>query len=112
MSYVILAVTTALLSSVFTWLIAYALYRKLAERELEEMREEVAQEVEERVRRGAIKAGEELLPQFRREVTAGFRDALVGSDMARSLAKTSAEIVGGGLDSLFGQRKRSRFTPS
>ncbi len=115
MSDVLLALMTAVMSSVMTWLLAYLLYRKALERRIERLREELAAEVEERVRRGAIKAGEELLPEFRKEVTAGFKDALrgvvTGSDVARTMAKTGADIVGGGLDSLFGQRKRSRFMP-
>lgn len=111
MSAVILALMTALMSSVLTWLIAYLFYRKHLERRIEALREQVGAEVEERVRQGAVKAGEELLPQFRREVTAGFRDALVGTDVARTMAKTGADIVGGSLDALFGQRKRGRMFP-
>lgn len=109
-----LALLTALLSSSLTWALAYWLYRRHLERRLVQLREELAEELEARVRSGAIAAGEELLPEFRREVSEGFREALrsvAGADVARNVAKTGAEIVGGGLDTLFGPRKRSRFTP-
>ncbi len=114
MSQVFLAVVTALLSSALTWVIAYLFYRHRLQDQLDRVRDQLAEEVEERVRRGAIAAGEELLPEFRKEVTEGFRDALrgvAGGDVARTVARTGAEIVGGGLDSLFGQRKRGRFVP-
>lgn len=109
MSHIVIAVVAALATSVLTWIIAYGFYRARLSRQLDGLREELAAEVEERVRRGAIKAGEELLPKFRQEVNAGFREAVEGmvrGDVARSVAKQGAELVGDGLEALFGQRKR------
>ena len=114
MNELVLALMTALFSSLLTWCVAYAFYRARLSAQLETLRDELAQEVEERVRRGAIAAGDELLPRFRQEVTEGFREAMRGvarGDVAREMAKTGAEMVGGSLDSLFGNKKRSRLRP-
>ena len=114
MTQIALALMTALFTSLLTWCVAYAFYRARLSTQLEQIREELAGEVEERVRLGAIAAGEEMLPKFRHEVTEGFREAMRGvarGDVAREMAKTSAEIVGGSLDSLFGSKKRSRLRP-
>lgn len=114
MNEVALALMTALFTSVLTWCVAFAFYRARLSAQLEQLRDELAAEVEDRVRRGAIAAGEELLPNFRHEVTEGFREAMRGvarGDVAREMAKTGAEIVGGSLDSLFGSKKRGRLRP-
>lgn len=115
MNVLALALTTALLSSVMTWCVAYLLYRARMHAQIRQLRLELAEELEERVRRGALAAGEELLPEFRREVTEGFREAMRGvarGDMAKEMARTGAEIVGGSLDTLFGAaKKRSTFRP-
>ena len=109
MSAILIALVAAATTSALTWIIAYGFYRARLSRQLEQLREELAGEVEERVRRGALAAGEELLPKFRSEVTAGFRDALQGvvrGDVAKSMARQGAEFVGDSLEALFGQRKR------
>ena len=114
MNEFVLALMTALFSSALTWGAAYAFYRTRLSQQLEILRQELAAEVEDRVRRGAVAAGEELLPHFREEVTEGFREAMRGvarGDVAREMAKTGAEIVGGSIDSLFGSKKRSRLRP-
>lgn len=110
-----LALMTAVFSSAMTWCLAYLFYKARLANQMDQMRQELADEVEERVRRGAVSAGEELLPEFRREVTEGFREAMRGvarGDMAKEMARTGAEIVGGSLDSLFGAaKKRSKLRP-
>lgn len=109
MQALLYALFAAALTSGLTWLAAYLFYRQRLSRQLDALREELAAEVEDRVRRGAVAAGEELLPRFRAEVSAGFRDAMTSvarGDVARSMAKTGAELVGESLESLFGQRKR------
>lgn len=114
MTQFVLALMTALFTSLLTWCVAYAFYRARLSTQLEQLRDEMAAEVEDRVRQGAVAAGEELLPQFRREVTEGFRDAMRGvarGDMAKEMARTGAGIVGGSLDNLFGPKTRSRFRP-
>lgn len=114
MSEVAVALLAALFTSAITWCVAYAFYRARLSTQLEVLREELAVEVENRVRLGAMAAGQELLPDFRQAVTEGFRDAMRGvarGDVAREMARTGAEIVGGSLDSLFGTKKRARFRP-
>lgn len=114
MTIIIASVLSALFTSVLTWFLAYVFYRARLSEQVEVLREELAEEVEARVRAGAIAAGQELLPDFRREVTEGFREAMRGvarGDMAKEMAKTGAEIFGGSLDTLFGGKKRSRLRP-
>jgi hypothetical protein len=104
------AVLGAVLTSAVTCCFAYYFYRTRLSVQLDKLRDELGAEVEERVRKGVLAAGEELLPEFRKEVAAGFRDALKsvgGADMARSMARTGADLVGGSLDTLFGTKKRS-----
>ena len=108
MTEIAIALTTACISSLLTWLIAYAFYRLRLSEQMDKLRRDINQEVEESVRRGVLKAGEELLPHFRKEVTQGFMDAMPGSDVARTISKTSAGIVGNSIDSLFGSKKRNR----
>lgn len=114
MTVIIASVLSALLTSLLTWSLAYVFYRARLSEQVDALREELAEEVEARVRAGAIAAGQELLPSFRREVTEGFREAMRGvarGDMAKEMAKTGAGIVGGSLDTLFGGKKRSRIKP-
>ncbi len=115
MTQLALALMTALLSSALTWCFALIWYRTRLRHQLDSVRDELAEEIESRVRKGAISAGEELLPEFRREVTEGFREAMRGvarGDVAKEMARTGAEIVGGSLDSLFGSnKKRSKMRP-
>lgn len=114
MSMVLVSLLSAALTSLLTWVLAWAFYRARLASQLDVLREQLASEVEARVRQGALDAGQELLPEFKQAVTEGFMDAMRGmarGEMAKTFAKTGAEIVGGSLDSLFGQRKRGRFRP-
>lgn len=108
-----LAIVTALLSSACTWLIAWAFFKFRLEKQVDQLKAEIGQEVEERVRAGALQAGEELLPRFRNEVREGFLDAMkswpssgVVSEAARNVAKTGADILGAGFDNLLKPRPR------
>jgi hypothetical protein len=97
-------VLTAALSSVFTL--------ALAERVLRARLRDAGDEIERRVRAGAIQAGEELLPQVRDRVREGF-EAAIASMASRSIGEALQDIakssgrVFGGLDGLFGRKRRT-----
>lgn len=105
-------VLTAFLSSVLTLVFGYLLYRTLGERRLQVQMDQMQREFEQRVKSGVVAAGQELLPEFRREVAAGFQDALQRSHAA-GLAEDTAKVVTGaagllesGLSSLLGRKPR------
>jgi len=113
MSSPVLLVATALLSSLFTWLIAWVFFRLHLRAQFEQVKEQIGQDLEQRVRAGVVAGGHELLPQFRREVKEGFLDALKSgpvsgamSEAARNVAKTGAELFGSGFDNLLKPRPR------
>ncbi|MGB1581820.1 MAG: hypothetical protein ACPHER_09980, partial [Nevskiales bacterium] len=71
---------------------AYQLFvRKKMERRMMEM----ADIVQDRVKRGAIEAGQDLMPQFREKVTEGFKQALRewSSSDFRTKARTGMSMV-------------------
>lgn len=105
-------VVTALLSSAFTLIFAYALYKVVFEKQLDRYVDELAEEFQKRVHDGAIDAGEELMPEFRDNVKEGFTEAIssistvgVVENTAKGVAKTGADIVGEGLNTLLGRRR-------
>ena len=72
----------------------------------------LAEELEQRVRAGVMSGGEELLPKFRQQVTAGFRDALVATakgehveESVRAMARSGADLLEEGLGALLGRRR-------
>ncbi len=104
--------TGALLGGVLTLGLAYALYRIWGERKLDAELLLIQNEFEKRVKNGVLAAGRELLPEFRKEVTAGFQDALQQSHAA-GLAEDAAKVVTGAaglfessLSNLFGLKTR------
>ncbi len=115
MSSLLLLVGTALLSSLLTWLVAWAFFRFHLSEQVDELKEQIGKELEDRVRSGVVAGGRELLPEFRREVKDGFLDALKSgpvsgamSEAARNVAKTGAELLGSGFDNLLKPRPRRR----
>lgn len=115
MSSLLLLIGTALLSSVFTWLIAWAFFHLHLSEEVNALKEQIGEELEQRVRAGVVSGGKELLPEFRREVKEGFLDALRSgpvsgamSEAAKNVAKTGAELLGSGFDNLLKPRPRRR----
>lgn len=103
---------SALLSSVLTLALAYAFYRVWGERRLDAELLLLQNEFESRVRSGVLAAGRELLPELRKEVAAGFQDALQQSHAA-GLAEDAAKVVTGaagllesGLGNLFGLKPK------
>ncbi len=64
--------------------------------------------MQERVRLGAVEAGQELLPRFREQVTEGFKRALrewSASDF-RKMTKSGMGMVEESLSSLLGARPK------
>jgi hypothetical protein len=112
MTATLLIFASALLSSALTLALAYALYRFWGERRLDAELLQIQKEFESHVKSGVLAAGRELLPEFRKEVTAGFQDALQQS-RAAGLAEDAAKVVtgaagilGSGLENLFGLRPK------
>ena len=84
---------TALLSSVLTLLVALAWWRVFLKARLEAELEALANRLREQVKEGGTAAGQELLPAFRQEVEAGFRDALTGGIAANLIDKTAGTAL-------------------
>ena len=89
----ILILAIALLSSVLTLLLALALWQAFLKKRLEAKLEEAASLLRERVKEGVTEAGRDLLPAFRQEVEAGFRDALMGGIAAGLIDKTAGTVL-------------------
>jgi hypothetical protein len=110
---------TAALSSAGTLAGAYALFRWRWQRKMEgafeERRRQVLEEMEHRLEevgdRLRERLGETVEARVRSGVTAAIRD-LPSSDLVkdttRSVARTGAELLGEGLNALFGSRERRR----
>lgn len=99
-----LIAATALASSLLTLLLGYLFYMAFIRKKMERRMMEMADIVQDRVRRGATQAGEDLLPQFREKVTEGFKQALrewTTGDF-RSKAKVGMNLVEESLSTLFG----------
>jgi hypothetical protein len=98
----------ALMTSTFTWMIAWAWYRWRLEAEMQRMIGELQDEFQRRVKAGVAEAAIELLPQLREQVNLGFQDAMRGSqaaglvENAAGVVNVGGEIVAGGLSALFG----------
>lgn len=111
-AYVAFGLGVALLSSAITLAVVHALYRRVWRPQLEARVLALQQEFEEHVKRGVLAAGHELLPAFRQNVTDGFRDAVrelppvaVAGDAAKVVGG-AADLLGAGLQNLFGAKPR------
>lgn len=96
---------TALTSSAFTLALGWAGYRSLLEKRLGRQLLEIQIEFERRVKQGVLDAGRELLPELRKEVAAGFGDALRDSPV--SAVEGGMKAVEKGLGSLFGFKPKN-----
>jgi hypothetical protein len=103
----LLVALTALASSACTLAAAFLFYRVYLSHRLENRLAELADTLEERVRRGVKEAGIELLPAFQERVEDGFKNAMVSlpEQGASTIAKAGANLLGEGLTSLFGGRR-------
>lgn len=102
---IVMLVCTALLSSLFTLGLAWWLYESRLRSRMEKRMEELADILETRVHKGVKDAGIELLPAFQERVEAGFKDAMAGlpEKGASTIAKAGANLIGEGLNTLFGR---------
>jgi hypothetical protein len=105
----IVVVLTAALSSLFTIGLAWLLFDRYGKWWLDRRVAELAKEAEERVRSGAVRAGEELLPGVREQIREGFEDAVASVASGGAADKTverfaqlSASALGASLGRLFG----------
>ena len=108
-------VLTAALSSLFTAVLVVAVVGWWMRRHYAREEQRLADLVQSRVRSGVLEAGEELLPEFRAEVTAGFLDAVkrlpqagLMGETARTMARSGADLLGAGLEGLSGRGRRSK----
>lgn len=84
---------TALLASVLTLLLALVCWRAFLQKRLDAKLEEAANRLKERVKEGVTDAGRELLPAFRQEVEAGFREALTHGITESLIDKTAGAAL-------------------
>ncbi|MBI2384144.1 MAG: hypothetical protein HYV18_08750 [Gammaproteobacteria bacterium] len=114
MSIVLLMLCTALASSGLTLGLAWLAWRRWLEPRLDARLLELQDEFEKRVKSGVLAAGEELLPAFREQVSAGFRDVLKlpeAADLVQGGAKVvtrSADLLEQGLGAIFGLKPTKR----
>lgn len=93
---------TALLSSAFTLLMAWWLWQRRLKKELQdEIDAQVAQGIDELGRKV-----EDSVRQGIKEGVAALPSSEVLADATRTVARTGAEIVGAGIDSLLGNRRK------
>lgn len=110
MSLFMTLLLTAVLSSLCTLGLVWGLYELRLRRRLETRVGEIADLLEARVHKGVRDAGIELLPAFQERVEAGFRDAMaaIPEKGATAMAKAGANLIGEGLNTLFGRRESDK----
>ncbi|MDY7094938.1 MAG: hypothetical protein SX243_18345 [Acidobacteriota bacterium] len=103
---IVLALSTAVLSSALTLTVAYLFFQRRWEEEqqkleqrLEEAIEELGIVIEDRVRRGVLDAIRQI------------PSAEVLSGTTRTVAQTGADLVGYGLSALLGRKPKDRGEP-
>lgn len=98
----------ALLAAGFTWALAWWFYTRRIAPQLQTTLEQIQAEFEQRVKRGVLAAGEELLPHLREQVRLGFQDALKQTqtgEMVESYASVvnkGADLIANSVGALFG----------
>ncbi len=111
MNWTAIAVT-GLISATTTLIVMWLAYELVLKPRLQCRAEVLADELEARVRAGVLSAGEELLPKFRQQVTAGFKDALLTAargehveESVRAMARSGADLLEEGLGALLGRKR-------
>jgi len=99
---------TAFVSACLTLVLAGLIYWLVLSPLLDKRLEQLAAEIEHRVKRGVEAAGNDMLPAFRTQVREGFLEAIAQwpSSEFRNVTRTGAEIVEEGINSLFGRRRK------
>lgn len=100
MSTLLTVIATALLSSAFTLLGAFLVFRYLLSTQLSRLREhldqelnQIAADLEERVQSGVENGAREVLPEFREEVRQGFKEAMVDTVSGDVLTQTTQSVA-------------------
>ena len=108
------SIISGILSSLCTLAILTLYLRSNLKRKIKQETKEAGELIKERIHSAVMKAGEELLPKFRKEVNKGFTDAFTRAlsgeiipQTARQLAKNSQNIVEQGLSFLLGRAAES-----
>jgi hypothetical protein len=107
-----LILATVLLSSVLPRLVALAGWRVFLKARLKADVEALANRLRERVKESVTTAGKELLPAFRQDVEAGFRNALTGGIAARLIDKTAGTALRTGVSLVTQGLSFGRAAPS
>ena len=109
---IVRALLTAVLSSVFTLVLAKLLIDRWASRYAQSKLDLAGGELEKRLRTAALQAGEELMPALQARVRAGFEEAIQSIASGRPLekkmqdaAKAGVRALGEGIDALLGRKK-------
>jgi hypothetical protein len=102
----LMVAATAILSSLCTLGLAWWFYEARMRARLDARLAELADLLEARVHKGVKDAGIELLPEFQSRVEAGFKAAMASlpEKGATAMAKAGANLIGEGLNTLFGRR--------
>ena len=107
---IFIMIATALLSSIFTISLSLIAYRVFIKKSLKNQLEEAGELVKSKMQEGVLQSARELLPEFREEVSEGFKEALADSlsgdvvhRTAMSMAKNSTSMVEQGLNLLMGK---------
>jgi len=112
MEMTIVIAVTALATSVLTLALGALAWRAWGQPRFDAELLKIQDEFEKRVRAGVLAAGQELLPAFRQQVSAGFA-AVLKESHAAGIAEGTAKIVTGStellvdrLSDLFGLKKK------
>lgn len=100
---------TAILSSLLTLTLVALVTKYLLLPKLQiYIEQELLPAAQERVRDGALEAGEELIPSIREKVKQGITDALVGAATGSVIEKAAGNVAGNieaGFNNFFGKKR-------
>lgn len=112
-STLIIIISTSLLSSIFTICLGFILYKVFLRKSLNKQIDEVGDLVKIKMQEGVMESAKELLPDFKEQVSEGFKEALadaISGDVvhrtARNMAKNSSTMVEQGLNLLLGKSQK------
>ncbi|MCB1165703.1 MAG: hypothetical protein KDK37_14495 [Leptospiraceae bacterium] len=113
--YIVVAaacVFTSVLSAILTGFGFYYYYQSRLANRLEKELDEYAEIVKTKLKEGVEEAGESLLPRFKQETRAGFREAITDAlsgqmvdETVRAMTKTGSTLVESSLNLLLGRKE-------